>query len=162
MNRLIKTPQWKSGQDVEKFLDEYYSSRGFSIERLSDAEERQQHLGDRRFIRDGQAFLVEYKSGLQTSYTGNIFLETISVDTANIPGWVYTCQADYIFYACLPLGKILIFIPDDLRARIEGLKNKFKTVSTSKGQNVGYKTWGVIIPLEYAETELAHKIVYLK
>lgn len=122
-------------------------------------EERTLCLGDRHFEKDGIAYLVEYKSGAQTFYTGNVFLETISVDSEGIPGWVYTCRADYIFYAALLNHEILIFEPDDLRAKIDMLKTMFREVRTSKGQNDGYDTHGVIVPLPYAETHLAKKII---
>lgn len=110
---------------------------------------------------NGRCILVEYKSGIQTYYTGNVFLETVSVDTENIPGWVYTCQADYIIYATLLNKKLLIFRPADLRQRIEELKQRFLTLKTNKGQNIGYNTHGVIVPLEVAESELTYKIIYL-
>jgi len=116
-------------------------------------------LGDRRFTRDGETYLVEYKSGIQTYYTGNVFLETVSVDAQNKPGWVYTCKADYIFYAALLNRKILIFIPQRLRDVIEQLKLEFREVKTSKEQNKGYDTHGVIVPLDYADRYLAAKVI---
>ena len=159
--KLVDTQQFKQGKDVEVWLDTYFRGRGFEIRALSIDEERRQCLGDRHFSKGEHSFNVEYKSGIQTAITGNVFLETISVDTANKPGWVYTCRAEYLMYACLLNRKILVFKPDELRARIDELKKKFKTVATSNGQNQGYKTWGVIVPLEYAENELAYKVIDL-
>lgn len=143
-------------------MDEYLCGQGFSIRQTTPHEERVLCLGDREFTRAGRSFFVEYKSGIQTFYTGNVFLETISVDTGNKkPGWVYTCRADFIYYACLLNGKILVFLPDHLRAVIEGLKLKFREVPTGKGQNSGYNTHGLIIPLDYAEKHLAKEIIRL-
>ena len=153
--------QFHQGKAIEAFLDEFFRNDGWQIEPTTAYEERALCLGDRHFAREGFDCLVEYKSGLQTFYTGNVFLETISVDTQRKPGWVFTCRADFIFYAALLNGKILIFVPDDLRARIEELKRCFKTVQTGKGQNSGYKTHGVIVPLAYAERELARKVILL-
>ncbi len=138
---------------------ELAQSRGWTISRTSPYEERVLCLGDRRFSRDGKIYLIEYKSGLQTGHTGNVFLETVSVDTRRKAGWVYTCCAHYIFYAALLNGKILIFVPADLRARIETLKRTFRTVKTTHGQNAGYQTHGVIVPLGYAERVLARGVV---
>jgi hypothetical protein len=105
----------------------------------------------------GQCFYVEYKSGQQTAYTGNIFLETISNDLTCAPGWVYTCQAKYIIYAILLSNKILVFKPEKLRAAIADLKAKFRGAQT-KSQN-DYHTHGVLVPLDYAERYLAEKVI---
>lgn len=157
--RLNETPQFAQGKSVEAFLDVWFEYRGWEIRQTTPHEERALCLGDRRFTKDGVTYLVEYKSGLQTFTTGNVFLETVSVDTANKAGWVYTCQADFVFYACLFNHKILVFKPQRLRDCIEMLKTKFREVSTSKNQNDGYNTWGVIVPLQYAIDNLADKVI---
>src|SRR5574341_1512714 len=111
MMALIDTQQFKTGKQVEAFLDDYYRKMGYVIRQTTQHEEQALCLGDRQFSINGSNFFVEYKSGIQTFYTKNIFLETISVDTAEPqkPGWVYTCLADYILYACVLNFKILIF-----------------------------------------------------
>ena len=159
--RLVDTEQFTSGKKVEAFLDDYFQKHGFDIEILTADQERRQHLGDRRFSKDNQDFYVEYKSGIQTFFTGNIFLETISVDATNAPGWVYTCRADYIMYATLLNKKILVFVPDHLRQAIDYLSQHFKTVKTSHAQNDGYNTHGIIVPLIYAEKHLASNVLKL-
>ena len=160
MQRLINTPQFKSGDDVARFLDNFFGGL-YQIDPTSPHCERVLYLGDRIFTNKetGKKFFIEYKSGIQTFYTGNIFLETISVDTQSKPGWVYTCKADYIFYAALLNHKILIFRPGKLRAEIVDLKTKFKEVKTNKGQNNGYNTYGIIVPLDYAERHLTEQII---
>lgn len=163
MTALIDTAQFKNGKDVEAFLDDFFQRDGFSITRTTAHEERVLCIGDRKFYKGGQVFNVEYKSGIQTFYTGNVFLETVSVDTEpQKPGWVYTCNADYIFYAALLDGKILVFAPDKLRLKIEELKLKFRTVKTSKGQNAGYNTHGIIVPLDYAEANLTQRVIVFR
>jgi hypothetical protein len=157
--RLVDTPQFKRGKDVEAFLDAFFRARGWQIEPTTAREERTLCLGDRHFRKAGLHVLVEYKSGLQTGATGNLFFETISVDRENKPGWVYTCQADFIFYAALLNGVILVFRPPALREQIEGLKAQFRVVKTSKQQNAGYDTHGVIVPLAYAVQHLADKVI---
>jgi hypothetical protein len=162
MTKFTDKQQFKTGKEVEAYLDDYFSRRGWQIERTTDHEERGLCLGDRHYRQPGMHLYVEYKSGIQTFYTGNVFLETVSVDTENKPGWVYTCKADYIFYAALLNGEILIMLPNKLRAEIEALKRRFRTVKTSKGQNETYNTHGVIVPLEYAEKHLTAKIIFLE
>lgn len=159
MNNFLETPQWKSGTSVADYLDEYFRARGWVIEPTTRHQERDLCLGDRKFYRDGTRCFMEYKSGIQTGHTGNVFFETVSVDTAEKPGWVYTCKADYICYAALLNQKLLIFVPETLREHIEDLKTKFRTVSTNKGQNATYRTHGVLVPLEYAETHLAARVL---
>lgn len=160
IQKLIDTDQFKSGNNVAQYLDRLFGTKN-DIRLTTPHEERVLCLGDRVFTRkaDGRIFYIEYKSGLQTVHTLNIFLETVSVDTPCKPGWVYTCQASFIFYAALLNGKILLFRPDKLRAEIADLKTKFKEVKTGKGQSEGYNTHGVIVPLEYAEVHLAERVI---
>lgn len=155
---ITQTDQFRQGKSVEETLDRYFSRSGWSVRILSPREERQQCLGDRELTRGSERWFVEYKSGIQSHYTGNCFLETISVDTTGRLGWVFTSHADFIIYACLLDHKLLTFSPGHLRARIEDLKTRFPTVATSRGQNEGYRTWGVIVPMAVAESELALRI----
>lgn len=161
MQRLIDTPQFKSGDDVAQFLDQFFGTK-YTIQPTSPHMERVSCLGDRIFTnkKTGKKFFIEYKSGIQTHYTHNIFLETVSVDTPCKPGWVYTCRADYIFYAALLDHRILVFRPGKLRAEIAELKIKFREVKTGKGQNETYNTHGLIVPLDYAEKHLTEQIIY--
>lgn len=156
---ITNTDQWTSGMSVESFLDKFFRRQGYTIERATQHEERVLCLGDRKFAKGDRSSWIEYKSGIQTFYTGNVFLETVSVDTTNKPGWVYTCQADFILYAAVLNKKILVFRPEKLREEIENLKEKFIETKTGKNQNKGYNTHGVIVPLEYAEKNLAEKVL---
>lgn len=158
---ILNKEQFKNGKDVEAWLDKYFRLRGWAITQTSAYEERVLHLGDRHFRKDGQAFLIEYKSGIQTFYTRNIFLETISVDANQTPGWVYTCRADLIFYAALLNKKILVFRPGSLRRHMERLKARYPEVATRHHQNDGYNTHGLLVPFEYAEERLAEKVIAL-
>lgn len=159
-SKFEQTAQFKSGQDVADFLDAYYRERGWVITPTTPHEERTLCLGDRHYRQGDTHWLVEYKSGLQTFQTGNVFLETVSVDSVGKAGWVYTCKADYIMYGCLLNDKILIFLPERLRFEIDGLKAKYPTKKTGKQQNNGYDTHGVIVPLAAAE-QLAAKVIRL-
>lgn len=162
MAKFTETPQWISGLSVAYFLDRYFEALGWTITPTTRHEERDLCLGDRHFRRGDEHFLVEYKSGLQTGATGNVFLETVSVDSQGIKGWVYTCQADFIFYGALLNKKILIFKPCVLRDHINDLATRFRTAKTGKQQNKGYDTHGVVVPLEVAERELASKVISLE
>lgn len=156
---ITNKTQFKRGMDVETWLDGFFREKGWTIQRATAHQERVLCLGDRLFIKGPIRYWVEYKSGIQTYYTGNVFLETISVDTANKPGWLYTCKADYIMYAILLNDKILVFDPDYLRHCEPTLKRAFREVATCNNQNDGYRTHGLLIPLPYAETHLAVQII---
>lgn len=158
--KLVDTAQFANGKEVERFLDNYFRRLGFEITILTPDQERRLKLGDRFFVKHNLGVYVEYKSGIQTFFTGNVFIETVSVDTLNTPGWVFTCKADYIMYAALLNKKILIFIPERLRRCIVELSRQFPTVHTKK-QNESYHTHGIIVPLAYAEINLASKVLEL-
>lgn len=159
MNAFEQSPQYKSGDSVAGYLDRFFKSQGWTVTRTTPHEERKLCLGDRKLTKTGKKQTnLEYKSGIQTHYTGNVFLETISVDSAGKPGWVYTCKADYIVYACLLDGCILVFRPDDLRDSMDELTRRYPCRATSKNQNKGYNTHGLLIPLKDAKS-LAYKII---
>lgn len=161
---ITNKPQFFRGKQVEAWLDEYFSTvKGYTIEPTTPYEERVLCLGDRKFTKPPGPLLyyIEYKSGLQTVFTGNIFLETISVDTANKPGWVLTCQAHGIVYAALHNLVILIFKPYVLREKLPELKAKFREVATSHNQNDGYRTHGILVPLGYALKHLGALVIKL-
>lgn len=158
---ITNKPQFWQGKKVEAYLDEYFRWAGWSVYPMSPYDERVLHLGDRYFVKCEMVLKIEYKSDIQTAFTGNLFLETVSVDTANKPGWVYSCNADFIMYAALLNNRILVFKPQRLRAAIEQLKTQFREVKTSHNQNDGYDTYGVLVPLEYAEQHLAERVIEL-
>src|SRR3990172_11157998 len=156
MSKIESVRQFKQGKSVEAYLDILFRSLGFQIRPTTRDEERALYLGDRLFTQGSRQFFVEYKSGIQTQRTGNIFIETISVDDPHHykPGWAFTCKADYIIYATIFNGCLLVFRPDDLRNVMDTLKAKFKEVPTSNHQNYGYNTHGLLIPLEWAKKNL--------
>lgn len=161
---FVKSKQFKRGKSVESFLDDYFAGRGFAITETTPHQERDLCLGDRIFTKGGKRFYIEYKSGIQTHYTGNVFIETISVDDPQRfrQGWLYTCQADYLLYAALLDGLILVFVPDKLRTIADGLRAKFPERPTGKEQNKGYNTHGLIVPLDYAIRHLAEKVLEVR
>lgn len=158
-NSLVASSQFKRGMEAENYLDQYFGTQ-FEITRTTSYQERSLCLGDRIYKNAAGSFFVEYKSDTRAHVTGNVFFETISVDNPCKPGWVYTCQSDYILYAILLSKTILIFKPPVLRKNIAEMKAKFREGAASKDQGEDYKTYGVIVPLHYAKT-LAAKIILL-
>lgn len=160
MNWFTKSDQFVRGKNHEYDLDQYFRGQGYAVSQTSYHEERELKLGDRIFEKDGQRFYVEYKSDESASRTGNAFVETISVDTTHTPGWAFTCQADYIFYY-LPLeSRIYVYVPATLQSVLKDWQKRYPTCSTSKGQNKGYKTHGVLVPLREF-SKCANRIINL-
>lgn len=152
--------QLERGKKHEYDLDAIFK-KDWKIEELTLDQERA-GMGDRRFTnrQTGESLLIEYKADESAARIGNAFVETISVDSTNKPGWAYTCQADYIFYY-LPLdGLIYIYRPCTIRRHLPEWQKQFKTAHTNKGQNDGYNTHGVLVPLGEFE-RCADKVVNL-
>lgn len=162
---LAHTQQLKQGKRYEDFLDGYFEPE-WLIAPMPEYWERKYFFGDRIFVRRSdykQVQFIEYKSDESASRTGNLFIETVSVDSTvpPKPGWAVTCQANFIFYY-LPLdSKILIFRPNVLRDNLESWRHRYREVPTAPGKNSGYQTWGILLPVEIAET-YAVKIISTK
>lgn len=146
--------QFQKGQAAETFLDNFFAER-FTIQSATREEQRQGI--DRHYTNKttGAAFSVEYKTDWLASQTHNVFIETVSVDTANKPGWIYTSQAYRLFYY-IP-GDDLIYI-----LRMMALRKLFEKWVTQyparKVRNKGYFTHGVCVPQVHFERHSEHVI----
>lgn len=137
------------GQHYEAVLDAFFRRRGATVLEATRAEQRR---GIDRWI-DGEA--VEYKADRTASRTGNCFIETVSVDTANKPGWAYTSEADWLFYF-LPESELLYIVwMRSLRWELVGWEKSCRTV---KVPNDGYHTHGLLVPQSWIEG-LAKEVV---
>lgn len=128
-------------------LDKYF---GVAYE-IRKATRDQERMGiDRIFVHrvTGTWYYVEYKTDHRTPDTGNVFVETISVDTADKIGWAFTSAAQVLVY----------FVPAYERAyRIDMMTVKRKLPAwgvyrEGKAWNKGrdgslYLTWGRLVPL---------------
>lgn len=88
-------------------------------------------------------YSVEYKFDERTAETGNAFIETVSVDTENKPGWGYTCAAQILVYYIPQWHKAWVLSPMEIKNRLEEWKKKYREVPV---QNNGYKTFGLLVP----------------
>lgn len=88
-------------------------------------------------------YSVEYKTDWKTSETGNAFIETVSVDENNKPGWGYTCSAQLIVYYVPQWSRAFLVPTIAVKNSIEGWRARFKEKAA---QNQGYKTLGVPVP----------------
>ena len=137
----------REGQRHERFLDDYYRAK-FAIEPATMADERR---GIDRFFTDrrtGRRYAIQYKADTTAARTGNAFVETVSVDTTGAPGWVHSCQADFIVYYIVGKGPAYVVRPGDIRKRLKRWEREFPLRTIA---NNGYITVGIVVTLDEFE-----------
>lgn len=135
------------GATGEQRLDTAFG-QWYDIAPATQAEQRQGI--DRIYLRrkDGARFRVEYKTDHTAARTGNAFVETISVDTTNKPGWAYTSQADVLLYYIPGDELVYVWRLSKLRRHLERWQT---TYATRRIPNKGYATHGILVPLSEFE-----------
>jgi hypothetical protein len=93
----------------------------------------------------GTTWTVEYKTDFRAMRSGNVFLETVSQDTNNKAGWLYTSKADYLlFYIPYPCFELYL-------ARMETIRRQSlwweKRYPKGGAKNPGYSSRGILVPL---------------
>jgi hypothetical protein len=139
--------QLAKGEAAETYLDTLFRNQ-FAIRRATREEQRRGI--DRIFTRysDQKQFKIEYKADKTAARTGNAFVETVSVDTAEKPGWAVSCQSDYIFYYIVGPGPLYILRPADIRDRLGRWATKYPE---RRIPNRRYHTVGLLVPLDEFE-----------
>lgn len=141
-------PQFKQGQYYERLLDQKFSDR-FVITPATRNEERRGI--DRRYqdCKTRRRFTVQYKGDKTAARTHNAFVETVSVDTLGIPGWVYTTQAQYLFYYIPGPENLYILTFAKLRGQLARWIALYpqRSVPNNGFNNTRYQTVGVLVPL---------------
>lgn len=133
----------REGEGHETTLDSFFS-RYYRVTPVNMALQR---LGiDRVFeAEDGYRWTVEYKADATADATGNAFIETVSVDTNGKPGWALTSVAQLLVYYVPPQGIIYIAAMCSIKWALRDWKKRYRLKSAT---NNGYKTWGVVVPIE--------------
>lgn len=98
----------------------------------------------------GMRWSVEYKHDTLAHKTGNVFVETVSVDTAGKKGWAYTSTAQLLVYYVVEGEYAFIARMHEIRRRLPGWERFYKAKHATTTDRAGnaYKTWGVLIPLQ--------------
>lgn len=148
--------QLDKGKKAERKLDEHFSE-WFDIRPATPGEDRR---GIDRWFTDrktGRVFPVQYKTDWRATRSGNAFIETVSVDTANIPGWAYTCKAEWLAYYCPGTnGEQAYWVsPETIRRELARWVNRYPARTIP---NKGYNTVGVLVPLAEME-RIADQVV---
>ena len=148
--------QLAQGQAYEQLLDERFADKYI----IQLATPQQQRQGIDRVFRPRAAphevLYIEYKADRTASRTGNAFVETVSVDTADKPGWAVSSQADWLFYLVAGDEEALYIIRmADLRARLPAWRRRY---AERRIPNDGYHTVGLLVPLHKFE-KIAYAVI---
>jgi len=143
--------QLAQGHSGERELDEYFE-QWYQIEPVC---RELQLLGiDRKFTAkdSGVVWMVEYKTDETAGRTGNAFIETVSVDTADKKGWAYTCAAHMLIYYIPPTDEIRVLSVERLKTELLGSLGKYVTRTIPNVRNgQAYNTIGACVPLAALE-----------
>jgi hypothetical protein len=142
VNQFDFESQLLKGQQAELELDQYFA-RFYEIDRHATREEQRKGI-DRVFHGSTGSFFVEYKTDFKAHQTGNAFIETLSVDRANISGWAHSCKSDFLAYYIPGLKLIYWLDVPAIKTRILLWQAKYRKAFA---QNNNYKTGGVLVPL---------------
>jgi len=143
------------GEAFEHVLDAAFG-RMYHIESVTDWLQR--HEVDRFFTsrcKLRRTHLVEYKADSKAAKTGNAFIELVSVDTQNRPGWAVCTWAQVLLYYIPPLAKVYVVSVFHLKNALPEWQKKYPTkkrVANSRNGRVRYNTVGIVIPLAELET----------
>lgn len=132
------------GESKEGVLDTFYS-RLFHVRKVDMSMQR---IGiDRLFVsrRNGSVYSVEYKADGRTSETGNVFIETVSVDVSNKLGWAYTSCAQVLLYFVPQNGVVYRTTMMNVRMHLADWLGMFDMRPI---KNNGYYTKGIVVPVE--------------
>jgi hypothetical protein len=137
------TRSFETNKAYEAELDKHFAVE-FDI---TPATRRQERAGiDRFFVHKGSGvrWSVEYKTDHMTATTGNVFVETVSVDTDGKPGWALTSLAQLLVYYVPPKEYALLA---DMGAVKRSLADweRFRRAEVDNGS---YRTVGLLVPLE--------------
>ena len=145
INKYEFKTQLAKGQKYEEILDEHFT-QWYKIKPVSLQFQR---LGiDRVFTDENDIRItVEYKTDFRAEKTGNVFIELISVDKTQKPGWVQSSIAQLLVYY-IP-GRGIITIPMmEIKKRIKEWMKKYNVIYCA---NKTYKSWGLVIPISEIE-----------
>lgn len=155
--------QYRKGNDAERFIYEQFQGRFSVIPAPSYLQEQGVDFTFTDLV-NHQVYTVELKTDTKAAVTGNVFIETVSVDRPGeppIPGWIHSSTADWLLY----------YLPNTMPSRIlrisfDRLRDAFSTWNYSqrripnKSNRGDYHTVGMIVPLEKLN-QIAEEIIEL-
>ncbi len=141
--------QLQQGESYEAQIDAFFRGK-FNVQ-ISTVDRTSQRKGIDRVwydVADDRTWTVEYKADSLAGRTGNAFVETISVDTEQRPGWAYSSQASLLVYMVTDPQTIYVLSMARLR---RNLARWAAVYPTRQAANDGYNTHGLLVPLHELE-----------
>jgi len=141
--------QYQVGEEGEQVLDKFFRTRFY----IKNASSTDQHNGTDRFFvstSTGKRYSVEYKTDALAASTGNVFIETVSVDTSETRGWAYTSCAQVLIYYIPPEALAYMVPMMDIKRLIRDWEDRFTTKCVP---NNGYNTMGIAVPRTVFEAD---------
>jgi hypothetical protein len=132
------------GEAIERKLDAFFRSQGYWV---GLATREQQRVGIDRHFRhklSGKHFTVDYKADNRAHETGNFFIETVSVDSADKAGWAIRAECERIFYYVVQRGVLYVLETETIRNELPRWMLAFPT---GTARNEKYETHGVLVPM---------------
>lgn len=148
MNEYGFDEQLRKGEKYEAILDERFKAWF----RIKPASKYDQNNGiDRIFTRklDGCVFTVEYKADFQAHETGNVFIETVSVDRAGKRGWVLQTRAQIIAYYIVHDKRAHLLYGADMKTALPQWARQYREGSANNvdARRGNYASRGILVPI---------------
>jgi len=146
----------KEESKLDCFFAKWYEIKPVGMNKQRDGIDREWKC--RKTKRE---FSVEYKADSKAAETGNVFIETVSVDTTGKPGWAYTSKAQLLVYFIPPDSTAYITPMTTIKTLLPDWIDAYREVSVPNGDGVTvkYNTKGLLVPLGDFKRQCEPKIV---
>jgi len=140
--------QYSLDQRENELFDSFYYRIFPGLRRIKlveDLDLQKKGIDKILYFKDGRILTIDEKK--RRKDYGDILLEIWSIWEQRKPGWLYTCQSDYIVYAIMSSKKVYL-LPVLLlkRAWIMNGKNWIKSYDIISANNKTYTTKSIAIP----------------
>ena len=145
--------QLAEGEGYEQEIDRYFSKHYI----IKTVTMQQQRMGIDRTWKNrntGVEASMEYKADKTAAITSNVFIETISVDEKNKPGWAYSSLAQWLVTYIPPMQEGYITEMTNIKRWLPEWIEKYpeKPIRNIGRDGTPYTTKGVPVPLsEFTE-----------
>ena len=140
MNEFIFREKFDEGERTARLLELHMVTEwpGTLVKRANREQERR---GIDLWVKytDGTHASIQIKSCNRISQTGNFFIETVSV-VPDKPGWIYSCESDFLVYIDAVTFDAYWFQTPALR---EAFCERWRLLREVSVPNEGYTTKGV-------------------
>lgn len=89
-------------------------------------------------------YSAELKTDFRAHETGNAFIEVISDDNYDSPGWAYTSIAQFLFYLLVGTKELIIVPMHNIRRYVDIWRRRYPH---ARGVNAAYSSVGALVPL---------------